>query len=159
MQFWQYFGSLSLVFGFAAVKLFTKVCDDGSRVVDTSNLIAIIDGYVESTPEGYEVQDRDLMWRMERSTKLLADLALGGDLLMTTTTDNISLYKFMTMFKKFRNDVPPEVSDSIRLLQEFLINTVWNYPSPFTLQQWREPSTDGLRNGSSCAAISRRSGV
>ncbi|KAI4949131.1 hypothetical protein J4E91_005595 [Alternaria rosae] len=159
MQFWQYFGSLSSVFGFAAVELFTKVCDDGSRVVDTSNLIAIIDGYVGSTLEGYEVQDGDLMWRVERSTKLLADLALGGDLLMTTTMDNISPYKFMTEFKKCRNPVPPEVSDSIRLLQEFLINAVWNYPSPFTLQQWREPSTDGPRNGNSCAAVSREGRV
>ena len=150
MQLWQYFGSLSWVFGVAAVELFTKVCNGGSRVVDTSNLIAMIDDYVESTPEGYEIQDGDLKDRIDRSNTLMGVLLLKGVISITTTTntngrlgsDVISLYKFMTTFD-YRNPLPVEILDSLWLLRDLLNVVGINFPSPFTLQQWRQPDTNG----------------
>jgi len=126
------------------------VCDDGSRVVDTSNLIAMIDDYVESTLIGYEIQDGDLKDRIVRSNLLMENLLFKGDLSITTTTntkgrlgsDVISLYKFMTTFDH-RKLLPVDILASIWLLRDLFNVVDENFSSPFTLQQWRQPDIHG----------------
>ena len=165
LQLWQYFGSLSSVFEFAAVKSFTKVCDDGSRVVDTSNLIVMIDDYVEGTPVGYEFKDEDLSHRMVRSCRLLDYLTLVRIPINTTTNTNgrlgsdlISLYQFMTTFE-YRDPFPAEISDSIRLLGDLFGVVGNNFSSPFTLQQWRQPNINSSWNQGLFVAGGRQVGA
>ena len=86
LQLWQYFGYIGSIFPFATSKILTKVREYGSRVVDTSNLITMVNHHVERTPEGYELQDGDLILRLKRSTKLLGHLVEGTRTPITTTT-------------------------------------------------------------------------